>query len=106
MSPKFRTAIWSFRTDPAGAPIRTRKPFARIRPRPAADCSTTAARARASYGVTGLTVGDVFGPGRAGSIGDFGSVGRILAPAARAASPVVAYIATWAGCVLARFHGP
>ncbi len=48
----------------------------------------------ASYGVTGLTVGEVFGPGRAGSIDDFGLVGRTAAPAARAASPVVAYIAT------------
>lgn len=56
--------------------------------------------------MTGLTVGDVFGPGRAGSIGDFGSVGSTAAPAARAASPVVAYIATWAGWVLARFQGP
>jgi hypothetical protein len=50
-----------------------------------------------TYGVTGLTVGDVFGPGRSGSIGDLGSVGSTLAPAAWAASPVVAYIATWAG---------
>ena len=46
------------------------------------------------YGVTGLTVGDVFGPGRSGSTSDFGAVGSTLAPAACAASPVVAYIAT------------
>nr|GAJ36719.1 hypothetical protein BDOA9_0159370 [Bradyrhizobium sp. DOA9] len=51
-----------------------------------------------------MTAGEVFG--RCGSIGDFGSVGSTMAPAARAASPVVANIATWAGCVLARLHGP
>ena len=47
----------------------------------------TAARA-SSQGVTGLTVGEVFGPGRVGSIGDLFSVGNTIAPAACAASPV------------------
>lgn len=55
--------------------------------------TTTGAKADA-YGVTGLMVGEIFGPGRSGSTGDFGSVGSTLAPAAWAASPVVAYIAT------------
>ena len=42
-----RTAIWSCRTGPAGAPSRTRRRCAPIRRRATADCSTTAARAEA-----------------------------------------------------------
>ena len=78
--------------------------FALTRPRRREDYSITAAKVDPDYGVTGLTMGDVFG--RAGSMGDFGAVGRTLAPAARAASPVVWYIATWADWVLARAQGP
>src|SRR5262249_61491316 len=49
---------------------------------------------------------DDLGASACGSIGDLRSVGRTTAPAARAASPVVLYIATWAGCAFARLHGP
>src|SRR3954453_11394366 len=60
-----------------------------------------------SYGGAGGFAGWTgFGPGGTGSSGGFGSVGMTVAPAARAASPVVVCMAISAGLTLGLFHGP